>query len=744
MDATRPCTTLEVAFASFLSAVLNRAKSWLSLSSWPSPDSSLVSLLVASSYMTQCAAVGNLFKTWLDAYTTLVTAFPDWNVTQLHSATAPDAGERFSEIINAYNVYLEYHSAKSDLLSKKSGRLYWLGDGFSDRAESIMGSLLRISWLSLAVDQGNWAPYPGHCACRYAPETQSILFDLFEALRDQSDGTDFDYSPFMCDSLDNEPDASQLHTVFSYARYPSFMQCIPADIIIRAACAQQAVSLHRSRQAKRLMDAVVNLMALASDCFDHTPWTSGDMGAVSAAEVWHNWARFEAGDLRHWQKYHPDHIATASRSQARSFEREGCTADLGPARVDLLTGQTTIFDMSQPAGKNSRQQQSAFLYQCGDSYGDWRPVSVQPARTKHQDVSTWRPAWLLYVSPLATENLWHLLHILIPAFVRANEEDWQQQGGDIVIDGLSDRLSTPDDNGGTWSLQASLCWRLIALLGKRLPFIIGRPFSLGHSRRFETWSRLLWGHAAIALFGRDKGSLTQTQIRGSLHSMLHITETLPGKFPDGFFHDNLKQDSLLQSWRVLFVSRPPESRRGLMNKREVVALLNTLAHEGRLRLAWTDFGREPLAGNAAAQMRLAQKTDVFVGPHGAGLAWAAFMEEGRILLEVMPHMRALQSQLCKSFNWQSTPMYAYGGLSQLAGIRHRCLIGSAPALVKPSDNYWLTLFDEVGRWSAAPVHVNLDQLSIALRESFALLDADYSAGRVCPLRAPDRFLCEPH
>ena len=137
-----------------------------------------------------------------------------------------------------------------------------------------------------------------------------------------------------------------------------------------------------------------------------------------------------------------------------------------------------------------------------------------------------------------------------------------------------------------------------------------------------------------------------------------------------------------------------------------------------------DFSSESLAKNVAVQLRLASLSDVILGPHGAGLAWSAFMASGRVLVELMPHMRALHSQLCRSSDWGSTPMYAYGGLSLLAGIHHICLLGqAAPGAPSPSPSTALVL--ELGTWHSSAVRVDVAKLEQVLEESFAYLEGDH-------------------
>ena len=126
------------------------------------------------------------------------------------------------------------------------------------------------------------------------------------------------------------------------------------------------------------------------------------------------------------------------------------------------------------------------------------------------------------------------------------------------------------------------------------------------------------------------------------------------------------------------------------------------------------------------------------------------MAAGRALVELMPHMRALDAQLCRrgaaGSVWGATPMYAYGGLSLVAGVRHACLLGrpapgggaGAPAFASEA---LAVLFHEVGRWHSSQIWVDLGLLRSTLAEAFRILDGDHAGGRVCPLPHEDRLLC---
>merc|ERR1712232_927480 len=132
-------------------------------------------------------------------------------------------------------------------------------------------------------------------------------------------------------------------------------------------------------------------------------------------------------------------------------------------------------------------------------------------------------------------------------------------------------------------------------------------------------------------------------------------------------------------WRVLFVSRPQGTRRSVVNEEDASRILIQFAKQGRARVAHAKFAQAPQVEqplSLAAQLSLAALTDVIVGPHGAGLAWAAFLADGRVLVEIMPRMRVLHTQLCNGPAWDATPMYAYGGLSLVVGVRHVCLVGA--------------------------------------------------------------------
>merc|ERR1712151_1117981 len=100
--------------------------------------------------------------------------------------------------------------------------------------------------------------------------------------------------------------------------------------------------------------------------------------------------------------------------------------------------------------------------------------------------------------------------------------------------------------------------------------------------------------------------------------------------------------------------------------------------------------------------RIALLADVLIGPHGAGLAWGAFLAKGRILVELLPYKVWLDEQLCRGADMDSTPMYYYGGLSLMAGLHHVRIVGT------PCDGQatYPSLFEELSSWNNARIRVN--------------------------------------
>mmetsp|Transcript_66763 Transcript_66763/g.191878 ORF Transcript_66763/g.191878 Transcript_66763/m.191878 type:complete len:131 (-) Transcript_66763:11-403(-) len=122
--------------------------------------------------------------------------------------------------------------------------------------------------------------------------------------------------------------------------------------------------------------------------------------------------------------------------------------------------------------------------------------------------------------------------------------------------------------------------------------------------------------------------------------------------------------------------------------------------------------------------------DVLVGPHGMGLAWSAFMAEGRVLVELMPHMRALDRQLCRrgasSSRWDATPMYAYGGLAQMMGLRHVCIVGEP--LEDGQQGSGLAF--ELGNWHSSAIRADIGALESELEVAFEWLEGERAGGRL--------------
>lgn len=683
----------------------------------------------------QCVAEARLLAPLLAAYQGIVAAAPSWNATALARGEVGVQGVVFAQALGTFNTYLEYHAAKTIALEHFAASRS-LFDGWPlEEAERLFGLQLRAAWLALAP-RGRLLP--GHCACRYAPETQSLLFDAFDVLRNSGSGG-FSFGLFQCRALSSEPDAADVRNLLPLAREPTSMQCLPADVIIRAACAQRAAQEGDLVEARSLMDAAVNLMALAADCFGHTPWTSGPE-SLPAAEVFYNWARFNSGGPGPWLRLPSRSAALARQAAGASFARGLCAADLGPVCVNIPLAELTLLGPPAAGPKKRWDRGEAFLHQCGDSYGDWRRVRKA---VRGRD---WRPSGrsglIIHLSDIALGNLWHLLHVLLPALARrpaaggaAGEAAAppNRTSTELVVDGLAGTAAASDPA----VLRGSLAWRFLRLLSRAAPVVLGDP--RGPERR--CYDRALWGHEAVTLFGRDKGGLGRAAARAAAakvgRSPLFASASPTAAHVAALYSSGTSGWRAAGRggaagappplpWRLLYTARPRSAERAVENEAEVADLLQDLSQRGRARTAMVDFAGD-LARSAAAQWRLASIADVLVGPHGAGLAWAAFMAEGRVLVELMPHMRALDKQLCRrgpsGLPWDATPMYAYGGLCQLMGLRHVCLVGELPHSGGPGGMPQ-GLAAELATWHSSPIRVSTAALAEVLVKAFEWLDGE--------------------
>lgn len=607
----------------------------------------------------QCSAEAGVVLHLLRVFTVLAKQM------LLHNFTSPQLST-VTGLWSAYNLYLEYHVRKAEVALRFGPLETWP----LLLAEQLLG--LHFRSLLLAVGPNTELVHT-HCACRFAPETLTILFERFGQLRSgisskgvQHTAAKFDFSFFQCESL------QQVDIVFLLFLWQTShsSQCVPSEVITRVACAQQALGRGESGVARVLMDAAVNLMVFAADCFSHTPWTGH---VLSAGTVFHLWASFTMGRPE-W-----------TDAPGHRFAQEACSVELESLCVDVWRAE-----LSMPA--------PGFLVHCGDSHGDWRRVGKRngaPAPLSD------RLAWVLRVTPSSLRNLWHLLHIILPAVHRLQRR--QSSGGalpvDLLVDGVEDAALGILEGQFAWKFLRLLTFGEVVVLGDR-----GQP-------RHRCYRKAWWGHEAVTLFGSDKGALEYKDARVVIK---HLTRSLAPSTATDILSGGARSASP-RPWRLLFVDRR-EGRRALTNSPQVRQTLEGLRDQGLLRLAMVDFSTEFFSLKIAAQCQLAASADILLGPHGAGLAWSAFMKEGRVLIELMPHLRVLDFQLCPSEEWGATPMYAYGGVSLVCGIFHVCLIG-APLTGDPTS-----LYLEIGRWNSQTIRVDIEGLRRVLTRSLRHLE----------------------
>ncbi|CAE8684153.1 unnamed protein product [Polarella glacialis] len=276
---------------------------WLAPKAWPLPSAELHRALLSAAALRGSGGAaaeegllceeGALLHLLLQAYGSLAGSLRDWNTTAL---TLGDAGAQrtaMSDVFVAYNHFLAYQSRKAALVRRFPGERDLLDSWHFDEWEELVGLVLRSAWLSMAPQQ---RLQQSQCACRDTPETNSLLFDAFDELRGGGRPRS-GFGLFQCNALDLEPDFSDWNTLLADALQPSAFQCIPLYIVIRAACAVRAFQEGKSWEGRRLLDAAANLLALAADCFDHTPWTSPARrgtdwpASLSSAEVFFNRAQ---------------------------------------------------------------------------------------------------------------------------------------------------------------------------------------------------------------------------------------------------------------------------------------------------------------------------------------------------------------------------------------------------------------------------------------------------------------------
>lgn len=373
------------------------------------------------------------------------------------------------------------------------------------------------------------------------------------------------------------------------------------------------------------------------------------------------------------------------------FDRSICQSDLGTVCVHLESGK-----MNALGGRGLAHGTPAYLLQCGDSYGEWRRITLWTRLPR--PVEQEGTAWILHVSSLAISNLWHLLHVLTPAL--ADRRACKDQECEILIDGLmmdrewTEGLSASDALRP--DLGQSFAWPFLQLLARRTPMLIGEQIIGQPAER--CFRHAYWGYKGVTLFGRDKGGLSTSSSRLAVDRVAAGFSTMGVSISAWSPTSRTSQDHA-GHWRMLLIERRPPARRALVNSNQVIALLRSGLLRRRATAFWADFAHEDLKSDVRGQWQLASSANILIGAHGAGLAWGAFMPVGSVIIELMPHMQILHQQLCRvqpgeTMAWDATPMYAYGGLSTLFGLHHACLIGlpTSPEAARSS------LGSELGAW----------------------------------------------
>ncbi|CAE8601038.1 unnamed protein product [Polarella glacialis] len=227
------------------------------------------------------------------------------------------------------------------------------------------------------------------------------------------------------------------------------------------------------------------------------------------------------------------------------------------------------------------------------------------------------------------------------------------------------------------ALQKSFAWQFLLLLSEKPPILLGGTGP--QVPRQRCYRDTLWGHEAVTLFGRDKGGLSTADARAALSGFAlgaYSTQAFSSKWPP-------RPSGGKRPRRILLMERKPPARRALLNKAEVLQLLRGWDLRSRKRTSCSGrTGRCPR-------------------------------------VELMPHMQVLNQQLCRSSAWDSTPMYAYGGLALLLGLRHICLVGLPPP-DRPVPSPSLGL--ELGTWWSSDVYVDVQLLNRSLRAALSHLD----------------------
>eukprot|EP00971_Amphidinium_carterae_P053992 1062870-Amphidinium_carterae.1 len=141
----------------------------------------------------------------------------------------------------------------------------------------------------------------------------------------------------------------------------------------------------------------------------------GSCEVVSSAEIFYNWAKLSRDVKRPWSAL--CRMGSGAGELIRvPFSRSLCHGEL-QACVNIREATIMLPTQWEHANESVKTQAGLcgqrFLLYCGDTYGDWRRVCTKEiAFTGARHV---QHGAVLPVSDTTMRNLWHLLHVLIPA-----------------------------------------------------------------------------------------------------------------------------------------------------------------------------------------------------------------------------------------------------------------------------------------------------------------------------------------
>lgn len=728
---------LRVEAAALFDAAAHHSERWLSPLGWPRPGAALLELANsvdrrsldalplsgAASCEVVCHAEAFLVLPLVWAYESLVDMLGSWNLTSIAMGQRVVASAALWQIHGAYGGYLEYHTAKAVVVDRLAASVQPAPDLFGGwplaLGERVVAALLRTAWLALSPhppaparaaageSRSLWL-LPSLCNCR--PETLSYMFDTFEELRrNLSFGLPLTFGSANCDSELDDHDAAKWLDIGKII-LPLQMRCIPVDIVLLASCAEWYRSQGAEARARHYMAAAVNSVALAADCFDHMPY-AGVERAFRAAEVFHNWARSTfPGALRPWVPLPT--FSPALAEAARPPPRPLCAAELGAVCLHGPGGRFEVF------GAGRGPAHPGHLLQCGDSFGDWRRISLLPASAAKARPRPQPRAWVIHFSDLLASNLWHGLHILLP--VAARQGAGVPGGVQVVLDGAAGESNLRPGQ----PINTTLGWRLLVALFGTAPLLVREvapgdpPVCFGGAR---------WGQPHLALIGGHRGDLRRAEARAAVAAFAAplLSAATAGVALQRYTSPALVgREALAAARRVLFMSRRASGHRSLQNAAEVLAALRSSAVEGRARLAVVDFSSPAYRGSVARQLQMVSMANVLIGPQGAGLAWSAFLAERSAVVELMTHITWNRRYHCRSPGVDSTPVSYFGSISDLFGHRHFCIVGRP---CHPAERDSPSLLHELIDWAERQVCVDVRRMHATLRCVFRTLDEEHAA-----------------